>query len=50
MTFSLPAELPDNVPACHALIRRQAEVIEELTARVEEQAAQIESRRRELIA
>jgi transposase len=42
MTFSLPAELPDNLPACHALIRRQAEVIAELTARVQQQAAQIE--------
>ena len=35
MAFSLPVELPDNLPACHALIRRQAEVIEELTARIE---------------
>jgi transposase len=35
MEFSLPVELPDNLPACHALIRRQAEVIEELTAEVE---------------
>jgi len=35
MTISLPVELPDNLPACHALIRRQAEVIEELTARIE---------------
>ena len=35
MTFSLPVELPDNLPACHALIRRQVEVIEELTARIE---------------
>jgi transposase len=35
MTISLPVELPDNLPACHALIRRQAEVIEELTVRIE---------------
>lgn len=35
MKFSLPVELPDNLPACYALIRRQAEVIEELTAQVE---------------
>ena len=35
MTFSFPVELPDNLPACHALIRRQAEVIEELTERIE---------------
>ena len=32
-------ELPDNLPACHAVIRRQAEVIAELQARVEEQGA-----------
>jgi transposase len=35
MTASLSVELPDNLPACHAIIRRQAEVIEELTARVD---------------
>ncbi|MFH1922198.1 MAG: IS66 family transposase, partial [Planctomycetota bacterium] len=35
MTVSLLVELPDNLPACHAIIRRQAEVIEELTARIE---------------
>jgi transposase len=39
---SVPVELPDNLPACHAIIRRQAEVIDELTTRVEEQAARIE--------
>jgi len=39
---SVPVELPDNLPACHAIIRRQAEVIDELMARVEEQAARIE--------
>ena len=39
---SVPVELPDNLPACHAIIRRQAEVIDELTARVGEQAARIE--------
>jgi transposase len=50
MAFSLPAELPDNVPACHALIRRQAEVIRELTARVEEQAARIDRLNRDLAA
>jgi len=36
------AELPEDLPACHAIIRRQAEVIGELTARAEEQASQIE--------
>jgi len=35
MTVSLPVELPDNLPACHAVILRQAEVIEELFARIE---------------
>jgi transposase len=39
---SIPVELPDNLPACHALIRRQAEIIDELRALVEKQAAQIE--------
>jgi transposase len=48
MTFSLPVELPDNLPACHALIRRQAEVIEELTAQVEELRARIERLNRDL--
>ena len=41
MTF-VSVELPEDLPACHAIIRRQAEVIGELTARAEEQAAQIE--------
>lgn len=35
MTVSLPVELPDNLSACHAIILRQAEVIEELFARIE---------------
>ncbi|MFH1266211.1 MAG: IS66 family transposase [Planctomycetota bacterium] len=35
MTVSLPVELPDNLPACHAVILRQAELIEELFARIE---------------
>jgi transposase len=30
-----PVELPDNLPACHAVILRQAETIEQLEARVE---------------
>ena len=48
MVFLAP-ELPDNLPDCHALIRRQAEEIRrqaeeiaKLTARVEQQAKQIE--------
>jgi len=35
MTVSLPVELPDNLPACHAIILRQAQVIDELLARIE---------------
>ena len=35
MTVFTPVELPDNLPACHAIIRRQAEVIEELFARID---------------
>lgn len=46
----IPLELPDNVPACHAVIRRQAEIIAELQAKVEEQAAEIERLQRELAA
>jgi transposase len=42
MAGSLPVEFPDNLAACHAVILRQAEVITELMARVEEQAARID--------
>jgi transposase len=35
MTVSISVELPDNLPACHALLRGQAEVIEELLARID---------------
>ena len=38
---SAVVELPDNLPACHAIIRRQAEVIDELRVLAAEQAAQI---------
>ena len=31
-----PVELPDNIPDCHAVIRRQADRIDELEARVAE--------------
>ena len=31
MTVSPSVELPDNLPACHAVIRRQAEIIVECT-------------------
>jgi transposase len=47
---AIPLELPDNVPACHEVIRRQAKRIAELEAKVEEQAAQIERLQRDLAA
>jgi len=48
MTFSLPVELPDNLPECHALIRRQAEVIAELTARIEQLSRQLAALQRQV--
>jgi transposase len=45
---SIPVELPDNLPACHAVILRQAEVIESLTAQVEELFANTERLDRDL--
>ncbi len=48
MTVSLPVELPDNLPACHAIILRQAEVIESLTAQVEELLTGMERLNRDL--
>jgi hypothetical protein len=45
---SMPVELPDNLPACHAIILRQAETIESLTARVEELLANVERLNRDL--
>lgn len=36
MNTPVPLELPDNVPACHAVIRRQAATIEQLQTRVTE--------------
>lgn len=47
---SVPVELPDNLAACHAVIRRQAEVIDELKALVAEQAARIDHLNRDLAA
>ena len=47
---SVPVELPDSLPACHAVIRRQAEIINKLTALVEEQAARIDRLNRDLAA
>ena len=45
---SISVELPDNLPACHAIILRQAETIESLTARVEELLATTERLNRDL--
>lgn len=45
---SIPVELPDNVPACHAVILRQAEVIAELTARIERLNRDLAALRRQL--
>jgi transposase len=47
---SAPVELPDNLAACHAVIRRQAEAIDELTSRVEELLARIDHINRDLAA
>ena len=48
VTTSTPLELPDNVPACHAVIRRQAAVIEQLQARVVHLETHIEQLQRDL--
>jgi transposase len=48
MAVSPRVELPDNLPACHAVILRQAERIDQLIARVDEQAARIERLNRDL--
>ena len=48
MTVSIPVELPDNLPACHAIILRQAEVIEQLEARIEQLNRDLASLKRQL--
>ena len=48
MTVSPSVELPDNLPACHAIIRRQAEVIEELFARIDRLNRDLAAVKREL--
>lgn len=48
MTVSLPVELPDNLPACHALIRRQAEILEEFTAQIERMNRDLATLKRQL--
>ena len=37
-----PVELPDNLPDCHAVIRRQADRIDELESRVDELLARVD--------
>jgi transposase len=43
-----PVELPDNLPACHAVILQQAERIEELEARVDQLLARVDELVREV--
>jgi transposase len=43
-----PVELPDNVPACHAMIRQQAERIDQLEARIEELNRDLATLKRQL--
>jgi transposase len=45
---STPVELPDNLPACHAAILRQAETIEQLEARIERLNRDLASLKRQL--
>jgi transposase len=45
---STPVELPDNLPACHAIILRQAEVIEQLESRIERLGRDLASLKRQL--
>jgi transposase len=45
---STPVELPDNLPACHAIILRQAEAIERLEARIEQLNRDLASLKRQL--
>jgi len=45
---SKPVELPDNLPACHAIILRQAEVIEQLEARIERLSRDLAALKRQL--
>ena len=45
---STPVELPDNLPACHAIILRQAEAIGQLEARIEQLNRDLASLKRQL--
>jgi transposase len=45
---STPVELPDNLPACHAVILRQAETIEQLEAHIERLDRDLASLKRQL--
>jgi len=48
VTVSIPVELPDNLPACHAVILRQAEVIVQLEGRIERLDRDLASLKRQL--
>ena len=43
-----PLELPDNLAACHALLRRQYEIIVAQQQRIEQLEAQVEKLLREV--
>ncbi len=47
---AVPVELPDNLAACHAVIRRQAEAMDEQAARIEELLGHIDRLSRDLAA
>jgi transposase len=45
---SVPLDLPDNLAACHVIIRRQAEIIDEQAARIEELLGRVDRLSRDL--
>ena len=47
---SVPVDLPDNLAACHVVIRRQAEALDEQAARIEELLGHIDRLSRDLAA
>jgi len=47
---SVPVDLPDNLAACHVVIRRQAEALDEQAARIEELLGRIDRLSRDLAA
>jgi len=48
--ISVPVELPDNLAACHVVIRRQAEALNEEAARIEQLLGHIDRLSRDLAA